>query len=92
MHHPQHEPAEYDSTQLQSIQSLGLLLCLLCQETLTLLEGFRQSILQAWWEASAKLGGWSCTRIPTRLEVKIQDALLAEAIELPELVLETLVC
>ena len=51
MYHPQHEPAEYDSTQLLSIQSLGLLLCLLCQENLTLPEGFRQSILQAWWEA-----------------------------------------
>jgi hypothetical protein len=77
---------------MQSIQSLGLLLCLLCQENLTLPEGFRQSILQVWWEASAELGGWSCTRIPTRLEGKIHDALLAEAMELPELVLETLVC
>ncbi len=78
MYHPQHEPAEYDSTQLRSVQSLGLLLCLLCQENLTL-EGFRQSILQAWWEASAKLGGWSCARIPTSLEGKIHDAQLAEA-------------
>jgi len=85
MHHPQHEPAEYDSTQLQSIQSLGLLLCLLCQENLTLPEGFRQSILQVWCEASAELGGWSCTRIKTRLEGKVHDALLAEAMELPGL-------
>ncbi len=61
MYHPQHEPAEYDSTQL----TLGLLLHLLCQKNLALLEGFRQSILLAWWEASAKVGGWSCTRIPT---------------------------
>ncbi len=91
MHLSQHEPAEYDSTQLLSIQSLGLLLCLLCQENLTLPEGFRQSILQAWWGNSAKLGGRSCTRISTRLEGKIHDALPAEAIGLPELVLETLV-
>jgi hypothetical protein len=89
MYHPQHEPAEYDSAELRSIQSPGLLLHLLCQKNLTLLEGFRQSILPAWWEASAKLGGWSCTRIPISLEGKIHDAQLAGAVELQELLLES---
>jgi hypothetical protein len=76
LYHPQHEPAEYDSTRLRSTHSQGLLFHLLCQENLTLPEGFRQSILLAWWEASAKLGGWFYTRIPTILEGKRHDAQL----------------
>jgi hypothetical protein len=59
MYHPQHESEEYDSTQLRSTQSQVLLLNQLCQENPTLLEGSHQSILPAWWAASAELGGWS---------------------------------
>jgi hypothetical protein len=80
MHRPQHECEEYDSTQLRSTQSQVLLLDQLCQENPTLLEGSHQSILSAWWAASAELGGWSCTHIPTSLEGKTHDAQLAEAV------------
>ena len=36
----------------------------------------KKKIFCAWWEASAKLGGWFYTRIPTILEGKRHDAQL----------------
>ncbi len=79
MYLPQPESEEYASTQLGSTHSQVLLLNQLCQETPTLLEGSLQFILPALWAASAELGGWSCTHIPTSLEGKTHDAQLAEA-------------